>query len=368
VSGRTEIKITTNESIPAWEAYVRAHPRGTYSHLYFWRHIVERTYKHKTIYLMATKREITSHEPADRIVGVLPIVHMDHFFFGRHFLSMPFLDMGGVLADDDETEEALVLEALRIAKRRKVSRLELRHLSAMRWCHPGENHRLAGTFSLATRSHKVSMLLNLPESSDALLKGFKAKLRSQVKKPIREGLQSKVGGLELLPDFYKVFSINMRDLGSPVHSKYLMKNVLEYFPDQADIFIIYHEAIPVACGLTLGFEHTLSNLWASSLRKYSRLSPNMLLYWTMLQYACDQGYRIFNFGRSTPDEGTFRFKKQWGAEPHPLHWQFIMRDGSNMEEETDEKAALGKAVKYWKKLPIVVTRIVGPMIRGNIGL
>lgn len=363
-----EIRITTEESMPTWDAYVRAHPRGTLSHLYFWRHIVQRTYRHKTIYLMATSKENESHEPNDRIVGVLPLVHMDHFFFGRRFLSMPFLDMGGVLADDDEIEEALVLETIKIAEKRKVSRIELRHSDAMRWCHPGENHRPAGTFSVVTRSHKVSMLLDLPESSDALMNGFKAKLRSQVKKPIREGLQSKVGGLELLPDFYEVFSINMRDLGSPVHSKRLMKYVLEYFPEKADIFVIYQESIPVACGLTLGFEHTLSNLWASSLRKFSRLSPNMLLYWTMLQHACDQGYRCFNFGRSTPDEGTFRFKKQWGAEPHPLHWQFIMHDGSEMEEETDEKAALGKAVEYWKRLPVPVTRIVGPMIRGNIGL
>ncbi|MBN1227625.1 MAG: GNAT family N-acetyltransferase, partial [Deltaproteobacteria bacterium] len=222
--------------------------------------------------------------------------------------------------------------------------------------------------SYATKSHKVRMLLHLPDSSDTLMKSFKAKLRSQIKKPIKEGLLSKVGGLELLDDFYKVFSINMRDLGSPVHSKKLIQNVLKEFSEKSKIVMVYKDDQPIAGSIIIGFKDTLENPWASALRKYSRLSPNMLLYWTMLEYACDQGFQYFDFGRSSPDEGTYKFKEQWGADPTPLHWHYISLNNERASEETSEKSRFQNAIKYWQKLPVPLTKILGPMIRKHIGL
>jgi len=212
------------------------------------------------------------------------------------------------------------------------------------------------------------MLLTLPKSSETLMKSFKSKLRSQVKKPIKEGLKSKVGGLELLDDFYKVFSINMRDLGSPLHSRKLIKHVLEEFSEKARIVLVYKDSEPLACSIIVGFNDTLENPWASALRQYNRLSPNMLLYWTMLEYACENRYKYFDFGRSTPDEGTYRFKEQWGAKPEPFHWHFISLNGQPINEDTSEKSKFDKAIQYWQKLPVPVTKILGPMIRKHIGL
>jgi FemAB-related protein (PEP-CTERM system-associated) len=200
------------------------------------------------------------------------------------------------------------------------------------------------------------------------MKSFKSKLRSQIKKPLKEGLNSKVGGLELLEDFYKVFSINMRDLGSPLHSKEIMRNTLEEFPDTARIVIVHKDNQSLACGLIVGFKNILENPWASALREYSRLSPNMLLYWSMLEYACDNGFSSFDFGRSSPSEGTYKFKEQWGAEPSPLNWHYISLNGRAADAEIDEKSKFEKAIRYWQKLPVPVTRIIGPMIRKHIGL
>jgi len=212
------------------------------------------------------------------------------------------------------------------------------------------------------------MILDLPESSDMLMNSFKAKLRSQIKKPIKEGLQAKIGGLELLEDFYYVFLINMRDLGSPVHSKNFIKNLLEEFPDKAKIVIVHKDHNPLACGLVIGFKTTLQNPWASALKEYSKLSPNMLLYWTMLEYGCNNGYSSFDFGRSTPGEGTYKFKEQWGAKPALLYWHYISTDNRAISEESDEKSKFNKAIEYWKRLPVSVTKIIGPMIRKHIGL
>ena len=212
------------------------------------------------------------------------------------------------------------------------------------------------------------MLLDLPESSEALMQSFKAKLRSQIKKPLKEGLKSKVGSVELLDYFYKVFSKNMRDLGSPVHSKSLMKNVLEEFFKESKIIMVYKDDQPIACSLIVGFKYTLENPWASALRQYSQLSPNMFLYWTMLEYACDNDLKYFDFGRSSPDEGTYKFKEQWGAIPTTLHWHYISLDSQPIDEETSEKSKFDKAIRFWQKIPVPITKIIGPMIRKHIGL
>ena len=212
------------------------------------------------------------------------------------------------------------------------------------------------------------MLLNLPDSSETLMKSFKSKLRSQITKPLRQGLTSRTGGAELLKDFYKVFLVTMRDLGSPVHSMKLMRNTLSEFPERSQIIVVYRSEEPVAAALVIGFQNVLHNPWASSLRKYASLSPNMLLYLRMLEYACDNGYQVFDFGRSSVSEGTYRFKEQWGAVPAPLYWHYICLDGNLPNPDGFAKQRFESATRCWKKLPVVVTRAIGPSIRKHISL
>jgi FemAB-related protein (PEP-CTERM system-associated) len=210
--------------------------------------------------------------------------------------------------------------------------------------------------------------MELPESSDALMKSFKSKLRSQIKKPLKHGLTSKIGGEELLHDFYDVFASNMRDLGSPVHSKKLFQNVLGALAEDARIAAVYKQNRPVAGALIIGFKETVQNPWASALREFGRYSPNMLLYWTMLEYACDNGFRYFDFGRSSPDSGTHRFKEQWGARPIPLHWYYIFQGHSASDGSPPKENHLARAVHYWQKLPVGITKAIGPAIRKHISL
>jgi len=351
-----------------WYQYVENHLHATLYHLSIWKNIIEKTYGHKTYYLIAEQQPSNPNNP---VVGILPLVHMKHPFFGNNLISIPFWDYGGVLADDKQTEKALLCEAMKLGKNLKVGYIELRHtqpLSCLRELNPPNPTNSTNPTTYVTRSHKVRMLYELPESSEMLMNSYKSKLRSQIKKPLKEGLYPKVGGIELLEDFYKVFSINMRDLGSPVHSSKLMKNVLTEFSEKAKIVMVYKDKQPLAASLIIGFKNTLENPWASALREYSRLSPNMLLYWSMLEYACDNGYKYFDFGRSTPDEGTYKFKKQWGAKPNPLYWHYISLNGQPIEKEIPEKFKFEKAIHFWKKLPVPVTKTIGPMIRKHIGL
>jgi len=385
-----------------WDAYVHSHPQATLYHLYGWRNVIERTYGHKSYYLAATRhvpskpssiqqsrllRDLrfattSNGHPVSsiQIVGLLPLVHLKHFLFGNSLISMPFFDLGGILADNEEVEQALLLYAIKLGRQLKADTIELRHAQTLSFLkptnptnssnstNPSDPTNPINSIPVVTKSHKVRMLLDLPDASDILLKSFKSKLRSQIMKPMKEGLVAKTGGLELLKDFYNVFSINMRDLGSPVHSIKLMRNVFEEFPGRAKIVLAYKDNQPLSCSLIIHFKGMLENPWASSLREYSHFNPNMLLYWSMLEYACNNGLAWFDFGRSTPGEGTYKFKEQWGAKPATLHWYYIPLNGQQISDEPTEKSRFESFITCWQKLPVPLTRVIGPVIRKHIGL
>ena len=378
-----KIKYAGNSDGALWDGYVRKHPNASVFHMFGWRDVIRRTYGHATYYLMlmpedagvdaASERTEARGNPAESILGVLPVVHLKHAIFGNCLVSLPFFDGGGILADCREAEECLLAEVIRLGRKAGVGTIELRHERLLESCEDTNIGALCHINSrtplqVATKSNKVRMLLNLPESSEMLVKSFKSKLRSQINRPLKEGFTSRTGGLELLGDFYKVFLVNMRDLGSPVHSVDLMRHVLSEFSERSRTFVIYKAEEPVASALVVGFDKVLRNPWASSLRKYASLGPNMLLYLRILEFACDNGYRVFDFGRSTKGDGTYKFKEQWGAVPTPLFWHYISLDGKSPDPESSGKERFETATHYWKKLPLIVTKIIGPRIRKHISL
>lgn len=348
------LQLATAKDQGIWDGYVLAHPDGLAYHQYAWRQAVEKAYGFSGFYLMALEE--------GTICGVLPLVDFRTLLFGRKLVSLPYCDVGGVLADSIEVRTRLLEKARQIALETKAASLEIRFGQM--------DEEITATATLANA--KVRMVLDLPPSSDALMGTLKSKLRSQVRKPLRDGLTARLGGHELVDEFYGVFCQNMKELGSPVHSRKWIQTVIEAFGANARVGMVYApDGSPAAGGIILLHNHTVTVPWASSLRSMNRLNPNMLLYWTFLSFAADQGYRKFDFGRSTPGEGTYRFKEQWGAIPVPLGWQVFKQDGSLETMQpggaaTSKKRALAEAL--WQRLPVTACNMLGPLVRRRVAL
>jgi FemAB-related protein (PEP-CTERM system-associated) len=278
---------------------------------------------------------------------------MKSWSFGNFIVSMPFFNYGGVCADDDSIRDNLIAEAVRIAKDLNVHHIEFR-----------QEHSFNKGFP--EKASKVSMRLNLPSSAEDLWKSFPSKLRSQIKVPQKAGMIARVGRVEELESFYDVFSENMRHLGTPVYPKRFFKDILEQFPTSTWICSVHMGNTPVASGFLAGFKNRLEIPWASSVRSYNRLSPNMLLYWSCLKFACENEFSVFDFGRSTVEESTYKFKKQWGAEPTPMIWSYWIQDGGKIPDITPRNRKYHLAIGIWKKLPMTMTQIIGPRIIRNI--
>jgi len=311
-----------------------------------WRSVVENACGHRTIYLMA-------RDEYEEVRGILPLVFLSSRFFGRFLVSMPFFNYGGVLADGLEAQGALLEAAIGVARGVGATCIELRQqqLLDVNW---------------PAKQHKVSMRLDLPRDFETLWRDFPAKLRSQIRRSQREKLTVRLAAGELLDDFYHVFVRNMRDLGTPVYARRFFETILQTFPTETRICVVSLKGRPVAAGFLCGFLNKLEVPWASSDRRHNRLAPNMLLYSSVLEFACREGFQQFDFGRSSVASGTYRFKEQWGARPVPLHWYYWLSNGSALPDIGPQNPKFKVAIEVWKRLPVFVTKIIGPAIVRNI--
>ena len=340
----TEIHVESCSDGTIWDNYVSQHPQSSVYHLFGFRQAVTAAFGRESYYWLARQ--------GDAVVGVLPVVRLKSALFGDFLTSLPYVTYGGALFDTAAVRDALVTHAIGSARELGCQHLELRDESPLP--------------ELAVRTDKITMQLALPGDPDVLFKAIGSKLRAQVRRPGKAGAESFVGGKELLDDFYAIISRKYRDLGVPIYSQRWFEALLDWRPDDSCIAAVKLDGKVVAAGLLLGYREGIEVPYAASLREADRLSVNMLLYWQMMQFSIDKGYKMFDFGRTTPDSGTHRFKRQWGAEPKQLYWHYWMRDGGEAPQLNANNGRYGLAVRAWQKLPVWAANAIGPRIVKNL--
>jgi FemAB-related protein (PEP-CTERM system-associated) len=285
-----------------------------------------------------------------RLAGLLPLALVASGMFGRFLVSLPYVNSAGPLTDDDDVAHRLVDRAVELARELNVRYLELRDERPIE--HPALTER---------NTSKVHMRLALPATPELLLASFKSKLRSQLKGHQKNDFQIAWGSGELLPEFYDVFSRNMRDLGTPVYPRQFFAAILDEFAGQAELCVTRLAGRAVAAALLIHGRGISEVPSASSLRQFNSSGANMVMYWHLLCRAIDRGQSMFDFGRSTIGGGTYKFKEQWGALPEPAVWQYHVRRGS-ASQMRPESGKFGLAIRVWQRLPLWLANLVGPAI------
>jgi len=338
-------RIHVEEQVPvdAWNDYVARRP-GCLYHRAEWGRVF-------AVYRLPFRRLAAMR--GGRIVGVLPLVWQRSWLFGSQFASLPCFDTAGVLADDAEARSALADRALEIATEAGADVVLLRQAEPL-------------DLSPHVRNDKALLRLRLESDSDALWHGLKAKVRNQVKKPQKKGLCVERGGVELLSPFFAIYSENMRDLGSPSHSRRFFRVVIDTFPEEVAVYVVWLDDQAIGAGLTMANGDRLEIPWASSLRRYNGYCVNHLMYWEILADACQHGYQWFHFGRSSYDSGPFRFKSQWGAEPVQLYWYYLASSPEAAAKASSLQESYGWGTRLWRRLPLWLTRSIGPRIVAKV--
>lgn len=326
-----------------WQSFWEQQGSITLSRHPAWLEILDRSLQQEP-YLLVASRD-------GHVIGLLPMAFVKSRLFGKFLVSLPYLNTAGVMTDEAGVGSALMDRAVQLADQLDVRYLELRHET--RCEHAAFNSELTS---------KLHMRLNLPTTKDELWDSFSPKVRNQIRKGESHSLAVEWGtSRRHLQSFYDVFSRNMRDLGTPVYPQRLFANIVENFPDSAEFCVVSQENRPVAVALLLHGRGITEVPSASSLREFNATNANMLMYWHLLKRAIERGQQTFDFGRSSTDSNTYRFKKQWGAEPTPAVWQYYLRQGDVASMRPDSSRNQ-KLIRIWQRLPLWLTRQLGPLV------
>ena len=331
-----------------WDAFVQEHASASLYHLSGWTDLAREVFGHRTLFVEA-------REPAGTLTGILPVIQQRSWLLGNFATSVAFFNYGGALTEDPPVAERLMRLASEAVEALGCRYLEFRDTQAR-----------PGPWSM--RTDKITLQLKLPDTFEALSKRLGTKLRSQVKRAEREAVQCRRGGAELLDDFYAVFAENMRDLGTPVYPRRFFEAILKRFAPHCELVVIDWRGEPAAAAFLTFWRGRAEVPWASCRTEAKPVGLNMKLYWELLSRSIERGCGLFDFGRSTVDSGTYRFKRQWGAEPVPMYWYRWERHPSGAQDTHggDMGRVMQLATAVWQRLPLGIANAFGPLISGAL--
>lgn len=339
-----QIREVSEREYPAWDRFVRQAPQSTFCHLAEWRDVIRRAFGHRCHYLYA--------EQDGEIVGVLPLAQVKSRLFANALISTPFCVYGGPVAVDHTVREGLEEAAAGLARRLDVDYLEMRNLSA-------------GPAEWVQKPLYVTFRKSLAANVEENFRAIPRKQRAMVRKGIEAGLKAEIDpGVDRL---YPAYAQSLRNLGTPVFSKRYLKLLKAYFGNDCEILTVTKDGELVASVMSFYFKDEVLPYYGGGVAAARELKGNDFMYWEVMKRACVRGVRVFDYGRSKRDTGSYRFKKHWGFEPTDLPYQYLLVNAKEMPNLSPTNPRFEKAIEVWKRLPLAVTNGLGPWLARSLG-
>ena len=340
------VRKVTGEWSPDWDAYVHKTDDATFFHLSGWHRVISRSFGHKPHYLQAVDAD-------DNTRGILPLFEVKSLVFGHSLVSTPFCVYGGAVADTPEIRGLLEDRAAVLAQELGVDFLELRYKEKTRDDWP-------------SKSVHSTFLREIEKGGDeAILLSIKNKQRAVIRKGVRNELerelQSDIG------DFFEAYSTSVRNLGTPVFSKNFFRNLRSEFGEDCEILSIRSDGALHSSLISFYFRDQELPYYGGGM-PVSRQSKAMdFMYYDLMCRAAKADVRLFDFGRSKNDSGPYNYKRHWGFEPQPLHYQYFLVNSEALPELNVTNPRYELMIRIWKKLPLKVSQMVGPMLSKYLG-
>lgn len=333
------------EASRRWDAFVHQCPEASFFHRAGWQTLLRDIFRHDSHFLYA--------EDGGAIQGVLPLGHVKSRLFGNALVSMPFGVYGGVAASDAAAAELLEQEAQSLARRLGVDHLEMRNVQRRHTDWPLQD--LYVTFRKSIGADDEANMLAIPR-----------KQRAMVRKGIKNGLQSSID-----PDvnrFFALYADNVHRHGTPAMSKRYFQALLTTFGEDCEVLTVSSpEGRPLSSVLSFYFRDEVLPYYAGDDEAARDLAANDFKYWELMRHAAARGARVFDYGRSKQGTGSFAFKKNWGFEPQPLHYEYQLYKRDAVPQNNPSNAKYQFVIRTWRRLPRALVNFVGPHIVRNLG-
>lgn len=333
-----------DENTVRWDEFVRSQPSGTFCHLSGWKRLLESVYGLDCCYYLA--------EESGNVVGVLPLARIKSLIFGHTLVSTPFCVYGGPLTMSQEVDIELTNAAVRQGHQLGVDYIEFRETESSR------NNWFGKDYYFGFQREIFS-------DPDANMKAVPRKQRAMIRKGIGNGLVS-IENRDV-DTFYAIYSVSVRNLGTPVYPKAYFAEMLKIFGDDSRILTVMKDNKAIASVLSLYYQDTVMPYYGGGLPVARELKAYDFMYWELMRRSCEQGLQKFDFGRSIKGTGSFSFKKNWGFEPQPLYYGQYMINAEKSPDLNPLSPEFEKYIRIWQKLPLPVANFIGPYIARNLG-
>lgn len=338
-----EVHTLGDAEVARWNEFVEAYPDATFFHLAEWREVIQRTFGHRAYYFYATEN--------GQVTGILPLMHVRSRLFGNSLSSTPFCVYGGVVATTAASQKALEDEAVRLAEQLKVDFLEFR------------NRERQQTWD--EKSLYVTFRKEISQDHDENMKAIPRKQRAMVRKGIQAGLVSEID--TDTDRFFPAYAESVRNLGTPVFGKRYFQNLKDVFGERCEILIVTHENQTVCAVMNFYFRDEVLPYYGGGGHIARNYKGNDFMYWEVMRRAAERGVRIFDYGRSKEGTGSYSFKKNWGFEPVPLHYQYHLVKAAAIPDVNPMNPKYRYFIEGWKRLPVGIANRMGPLLARSLG-
>lgn len=339
------VRLYSGADAARWRAFVDTCPGATFFHRIEWRDLMENVFGHRTHFLLA--------ERAGQIVGVLPLAEIRSRLFGHGLTSLPFCVYGGVATDDPEASALLHAAARDIGVRQGVSHVEFRNRAARMPDWPAQD--LYVTFRKAIAPDVEANMLAIPR-----------KQRAMVRKGIAAGLTSRLD--DDVDLFFRLYADNVHRHGTPALPRRYFRALADRFGRDCNVLTVFSkEGEALSSVLTFYHRDEVLPYYAGDVAAARTTAANDFKYWELMRHGCEGGYRVFDYGRSKRGTGSFDFKKNWGFEPEPLHYEYALLTADRIPENNPLNPKYQLFIRLWRRLPRAVANGLGPYIVRNLG-
>lgn len=346
ISQTTELSVhqLQTEDVQKWDEFVLSCPDATFFHRAGWQRVINQALGHKTYFLYVTLK--------GKIQGVLPLAEINSYLFGHSLSSLPFCVYGGIAATSEQARRALDQAAQTLASQLGVDYLEYRNLRARHQDWP-------------TKDLYVTFRKEILSETELNMQAIPRKQRAMVRKGIKAGLQSTID--QDTDRFFTAYSASVHRLGTPVFSRKYFRALKLVFPDDCELLTITKDGHTISSVMSFYFRDEVLPYYGGGTSEARNLAGNDFMYWELMRRACERGYKIFDFGRSKRDTGSFDFKKNWGFEPQQLHYEYQLHQSDKIPDHNPLNPKYQIFIKTWQKLPLAVANLIGPHIVRSLG-
>ncbi len=328
-----------------WDSFVLSCPEATFFHRAAWQKLMREVFKHPAYFLYA--------ECDGEIQGVLPLAEVKSRLFGHALVGLPFAVYGGVAASNAEAADALENEAQRLAQVLGAEHLELRNMRPRHLDWPKQD--LYVTFRKEIFADDETNMLAIPRKQRAMVrKGMKNALVSQIDSNVDR--------------FFALYANNVHRHGTPALPKRYFEALCQTFGKDCEVLtVVSPEGKLLSSVLTFYFRDEVLPYYAGDDESARDLAANDFKYWELMRRASARGCRLFDYGRSKVGTGPYSFKKNWGFEPQPLHYEFCLYKRDAIPQNNPNNVKYQLLIKAWRRMPLSWANALGPHIVRCLG-